>query len=351
MTVTTTRFDSSSATLADANVQLKDILKTIPRECFQKDKRKAWTSVIVNVLAVGAGYWGLVFLPWFLLPFTWIFTGTALTGFFVLAHDCGHRSFSQRRWVNDWVGHILMLPLIYPFHSWRIQHDHHHLHTNKLEVDNAWEPWRVEAYQNCPPLIRGFYRAIRGWFWWIGSIAHWANIHFKVGRFSAKDQKKVRVSIAAVVVFAALVFPTLIITTGVWGVVKYWLLPWLVYHFWMSTFTLVHHTHPDIQFRPTAEWHEAEAQLEGTVHCTYPRWVEFLCHDINVHVPHHISTGIPSYNLRKAHQSLRRNWGSHLQETRFSWALMKQIVERCHLYHPHFAYQSFKSAKSNQSQF
>ena len=119
----------------------------------------------------------------------------------------------------------------------------------------------------------------------------------------------------------------------------------------MSTFTLVHHTDPDIPFRPIQEWNEAEAQLAGTVHCTYPRWVEFLCHDINVHVPHHISTGIPAYNLRMAHRSLRQNWGSYLQETHFSWALMKQITEQCHLYHPSCAYQSFQSAKSKRLQF
>lgn len=37
--------------------------------------------------------------------------------------------------------------------------------------------------------------------------------------------------------------------------------------------------------------------------------VEILCHDINVHIPHHISPRIPSYNLRDAHQSLQENWG------------------------------------------
>ena len=351
MTVTTTRFDSSSATLVDSHIQLKDILKTLPKECFQKNRRKAWTSVLINVLAVGVGYWGLTVVPWFLLPFAWIFTGTALTGFFVLAHDCGHRSFAQRRWVNDWVGHILMLPLIYPFHSWRILHDHHHVNTNKLNADNAWEPWQLEVYTNSHPLLKGFYRALRGWFWWIGSIAHWATLHFGLARFSLRDQKKVRVSIAAVGLFAAIFFPTLILTTGLWGLIKYWLFPWLIYHFWMSTFTLVHHTDPDIPFRPIEEWNEAEAQLAGTVHCTYPGWVEFLCHDINVHVPHHISTGIPAYNLRMAHQSLRQNWGNYLQESRFSWSLMKRITDQCHLYHPNHGYQSFKSTESKQRQF
>lgn len=37
--------------------------------------------------------------------------------------------------------------------------------------------------------------------------------------------------------------------------------------------------------------------------------VEVLCHDISVHIPHHISQKIPSYNLRLAHESLVENWG------------------------------------------
>ena len=37
--------------------------------------------------------------------------------------------------------------------------------------------------------------------------------------------------------------------------------------------------------------------------------MEFLCHDINVHVPHHVSSKIPWYNLRAATDSLRANWG------------------------------------------
>ena len=37
--------------------------------------------------------------------------------------------------------------------------------------------------------------------------------------------------------------------------------------------------------------------------------VEILCHDISVHIPHHVSQKIPSYNLRLAHDSLIKNWG------------------------------------------
>lgn len=341
MTATTEKFGDTLISSVNTDIQLRDIVKTLPRECFQKDHRKAWSLVLISVLAIGLGYVGIAYAPWFLLPFAWIFAGTALTGLFVLAHDCGHRSFAKQVWVNDWLGHILMLPLIYPFHSWRLLHNRHHVHTNKLLVDNAWEPWTAETYAAANPLMRGLYRALRGRFWGFASIAHWAALHFDPSQVSKRDQGKVKVSIAVVAGFAAVFFPTLIITMGVWGFVKFWLLPWLVYHFWMSTFTLVHHTSPEIQFRPIETWSETEAQLAGTAHCTYPRWVEILCHNINVHVPHHISVAIPAYNLRMAHRSLIQSWGDYIQERKFSWSLMREIVEQCHLYHPDQAYQSF----------
>ena len=314
------------------DVRLKDILKTLPKECFQKDPRKAWTAVFVNIVMVALGYWAIAVSPWFLLPLAWAFTGTALTGFFVIGHDCGHRSFAKRRWVNDLVGHIFMMPLIYPFHSWRILHNKHHAHTNKMDVDNAWQPFRPEIFAQFSTPIRIGYQHMRGGLWWLASIIHWAGIHFDLKQFQPKDHKNVKTSIAVVVAFAAIVFPWLIINFGVWGFIKFWFIPWLGYHFWMSTFTLVHHTAPHISFSEPETWNEAKAQLAGTVHCDYPLGVEFLCHHINVHIPHHLSTAIPSYNLRMAHESLKQNWGDYLTESKFSWELMKPIITECHLY-------------------
>ncbi|MCU0548500.1 MAG: fatty acid desaturase [Leptolyngbya sp. Prado105] len=349
MTASST-LNTSTLTSPDTNLRLKDIIKTLPRECFQKDRRKAWTALLLNVLLVGFGYGCIQSAPWFLLPVAWIFTGTALTGFFVIGHDCGHRSFANRKWVNDLIGHIIMAPLIYPFHCWRILHNQHHRHTNKMntntmDMDNAWQPWRPEAYEQSDPVSRIVYRAIRGRLWWVTTIVHWA-WHFNLSRYEPKDQAKVKLSIAVVIGFAAIVFPTLFLTVGLWNFVKFWFVPWLVYHFWMSTFTLVHHTLPDIQFKEAEEWDEAQAQLFGTVHCDYPKWVEFLCHDINVHIPHHLSTAIPWYNLRLAHQSLTKIWGTQMRQCKFSWELIKEITDHCHLYDPENAYRSFQSYRN-----
>ncbi len=153
---------NSLPTLTADTLTLQDIVKSLPREVFTKNHRKAWTLLIINVLLVCLGYCGIAIMPWFFLPALWIFTGTALTGFFVIGHDCGHRSFANRRWVNDLVGHVLFLPLIYPFHSWRILHNYHHTHTNKLDHDNAWQPFTSEFYDSQTGWMRGLYHLNQG---------------------------------------------------------------------------------------------------------------------------------------------------------------------------------------------
>ena len=197
-------------------------------------------KVIVNVLLVAVGYWGIAVSPWFLLPLMWIFTGTGLTGFFLFGDDSGHRSFANRRWVNDLVGHLAFLPLIFPFHAWRHGDNYHHKHTNKIGEDNAWQPMTAEDYAAAPKALQIAYSLIFGPMWWIGSIAHWAKVHFMWWRFKGKQQQEqVRFSVLVVLIGAAIGFPILIATTGIWGFVKFWLMPWLVYHFWMRTLTIL----------------------------------------------------------------------------------------------------------------
>ena len=141
MTPSTIKTQHQVSSNLATDLRIRDILNTLPDEVFRKDPLKAWSKVAINVLIVGLGYWAIAVSPWFLLPLAWILTGTALTGFFVIGHDCGHRSFANRKWVNDLLGHLMFLPLIYPFHAWRIGHNYHHKHTNKLSVDNAWDPF------------------------------------------------------------------------------------------------------------------------------------------------------------------------------------------------------------------
>ncbi len=43
---------------------MSDVLKTIPKECFEINELKSWRSVAVTVAAVAAGYAAIYAAPW-----------------------------------------------------------------------------------------------------------------------------------------------------------------------------------------------------------------------------------------------------------------------------------------------
>jgi len=259
----------------------------------------------------------------------------------VIGHDCGYLSFARSPFLNDLVGTIVFLPLLYPFEPWRIQHNHHHNNTNKLFIDNAWQPFQPDYYSQASCFERLIMRIIKGPFWWLASVGHQVQRHFLLSEFTPEQRPRVFLSISLVCIFAAIFFPCMYMYVGLWGIIKLWLFPWFGYHFWMSTFTMIHHTLPFLPFLVAEKWNDANARLAMTVHCEYPIWIEFLTHGINVHIPHHVSTGIPSYNLRIAHQALKKHWNKYMIECRFNWSLLKSIITQCHLYDESRVYVPF----------
>lgn len=315
------------------DVSLGDIVRTLPNEVFEIDDVKSWKAVALTVAAVSGSLWLVALSPWYLLPFSIFLAGTAATGLFVVGHDCGHRSFSKNKLLEDIVGTVMFAPLIYPFEPWRIKHNHHHAHTNKLSEDTAWHPIVPEEMQSWNPFTKITASLFLGsplkcW----ASIGHWAIWHFDSSKYTEKQMERVWWSWAAVAAFVAVGMPLIVANFGWAGWAKFWLGPWLGYHFWMSTFTVVHHTAPHIPFNTEENWNAAKAQLSGSVHCDYPEWVDKLTHDISWHVPHHVSSKIPWYNLRKATDSLRENWGEYMTECKFNWKMMKTIFTELHVY-------------------
>lgn len=329
------------------SVTLTHIIKSLPKEVFEKDHGKAWAACALTIVAMSTCLYLISIAPWYMLPFAWALAGTAFTGFFVIGHDCGHRSFHKNKLVEDIVGTIMFAPLIFPFDPWRIKHNHHHAHTNKLVEDTAWHPVmeaELEGLSTGTPgaLLKLFLGSpLKLW----ASVGHWWIYHFDTTKYTEEQKPRVIISIAACVAFMATAFPFLFINYGLAGFVKFWLMPWLGYHFWMSTFTVIHHTAPHIPFKPAETWNAAKAQLSGTVHCDFPKWVEVLCHDISVHVPHHVSSAIPWYNLRAANDSLRTNWGEYMTECDFNWRMLKNIFTECHVYDKELNYKPFDFQK------
>lgn len=71
-----------------------------------------------------------------------------MTGVWVLAHECGHQSFSESELVNNTVGTICHSLLLVPYHSWRITHGKHHNNTGSCENDEVFCPSTREDWGN-----------------------------------------------------------------------------------------------------------------------------------------------------------------------------------------------------------
>jgi len=81
------------------------------------------------------------------------------------------------------------------------------------------------------------------------------------------------------------------------------------------------------------DWSKLYGGLFATVHVDYPSWIEFLTLDINWHIPHHVSSKIPWYNLRKCTYALLKVYGDKLHTAQFNWKLWRETTTQTHLYH------------------
>lgn len=130
---------------------IKQIRDAIPAHCFERSGARGLMYVArdVAILAttfyvfhnyvtperipstpVRAGLWGL---------YT-VMQGLVGTGLWVLAHECGHQSFSPSKTLNDTVGWICHSALLVPYFSWKISHGKHHKATGNLERDMVFVP-------------------------------------------------------------------------------------------------------------------------------------------------------------------------------------------------------------------
>ncbi|KAL0679926.1 hypothetical protein Bca4012_007907 [Brassica carinata] len=123
----------------------------------------------------------------------------------------------------------------------------------------------------------------------------------------------------------------------------------------MSTFTMVHHTAPRIPFKPADEWNAAQAQLNGTVHCDYPSWIEILCHDIKMYTSHiTLAQGYLATTSVRLMSLVKRTgerccWQSTNLAT-WNWRLMKTIITVCHVYDKEENYIPFDRLAPEESQ-
>jgi omega-6 fatty acid desaturase (delta-12 desaturase) len=315
--------------------RLPQIIRAIPKHCFEKTDLKA-LSYLARDFALIA-FLGAIILSLdslFLKSVLSLILGCVLTGVFVIGHDAGHRSFSANKNLNETVGHICCSLTLWPYHVWRLSHDHHHKWTHHSINDLAWKPLTVSEFQALSTGKKiGYYFSRYFLFFWASMLFQFFMTEDAIkGRFfSSADLKMVRRSI----VITALIGLSYSLGTfylGGWhGFLFLFLIPQLVYQFWLSFFTLFHHTTDESTLMSPNSWDPAQAQLGHSIHVKYPDIIDWLTHDISWHVPHHVCASIPHYKLREAHQSLKQRYPEHVNERVMTLPYVWRIISQCHL--------------------
>ena len=143
------------------------VTASIPREYLQPSVARGFLGFAVSLSVYVGGLVGVAVLDrWYLVAPLVVIAGLGGWGLHCIGHDCGHGSFSRNRRLNFVMGHVSLLPLLYPFHAWRHVHNQHHAHTNSLELDVDWRPISEAVYRRMPLRHRIIYVSMRTWAVW-----------------------------------------------------------------------------------------------------------------------------------------------------------------------------------------
>jgi omega-6 fatty acid desaturase (delta-12 desaturase) len=323
------------------NFTLADLKAAIPKHCFEKSNFTSMRYVFQDLTMAYILYYASTFIdgigahysfaPYVLWPMYWWWQGAVLTGIWVIAHECGHRAFSNSIFFGDCVGMVLHSCLLVPYHPWRISHSKHHQNTNSLEKDEVFVPYtRAEMGDaeevhddEIPGPLTFVYRIgaiakmlLFGWPAYLfghitGRRYEEPTNHFNPSAplFTAKDRNDVIASdMCLVAVVAALSFAGY--THGFEWLFKVYVVPYLIVNMWLVMITDLQHTDPRLPHYRA----ESYTWLKGAL-CTMDRdygVMNHLHHHIaDTHVCHHLFSYMPHYHAEEASEAIKPLLGDY----------------------------------------
>ena len=261
------------------------------------------TSVVPYLALVAAMFTVSRFSPWLSLLLVVPAAGFLIRAFIVF-HDCTHGSFVRSRRANNLIGAAIGLLVWLPFRGWQHEHAVHHATAGDLDRRGVGDitTLTVAEYRALPVWGRVGYRLFRNPLVMFG--LGWLLVLVLKPRFVPRGASaRVRRSIVATdlvlgVVVAGLCFALgwrdFLLVQGPVFLVAGAAGTWLFY---------VQHQFEGTYWQAHANWRYDRAALEGSSYLKLPRLLQFFTGNIGFHHVHHLSVGIPNYNLQRAHES------------------------------------------------
>lgn len=250
-----------------------------------------------------------------------------MTGVWVIAHECGHQSFSKYGFVNDTVGWIFHSLLLVPYFSWKFTHAQHHSGTSDMSRDTVFVPPsrkeveenKFEPFLHDAPLytLTGVaFMLLLGWpaYLWANfsgqKYLEWgSHFHPSSPCFQPHQRKFVLLSDIGLALTCTL-FAYWIYHTSFVTFLSYYFAPYLWVNLWLVTITFLQHTHPAVAHYRGKEWNFVRGAL-ATVDRDYGFILNTVFHHINdTHVCHHLFSLVPHYHAQEVTEILKQKLGS-----------------------------------------
>jgi omega-6 fatty acid desaturase (delta-12 desaturase) len=249
----------------------------------------------------GVMVWTLRFSYWLTLAVAVVAAGF-MVRVFIIFHDCGHGSFFKSQRANDVLGFVAGVLTFTPYHQWRHKHALHHATSGDLDRRGTGDIWTltVQEYLEASRWKRLAYRLFRNPLaLFVVAPMYLFLIHqrFPSSGVGRRERRGVHWTNGALLAIAILMSLTIgvkaylliqlpvMMITGTVGL-------WLFY---------VQHQFDGVYWERRKDWGFAKAALKGSSFYKLPRFLQWFTGSIGFHHIHHLSPGIPNYNLEKCH--------------------------------------------------
>jgi omega-6 fatty acid desaturase / acyl-lipid omega-6 desaturase (Delta-12 desaturase) len=356
---------------------VNDIRNAIPKHCFERSAVRGLLYVFRDIASLATTFYlfnrfvtpenipstPIRAILWVLYSFV---QGLFGTGLWVLAHECGHQSFSPSKVLNDSVGWVCHSALLVPYFSWKISHGKHHKATGNMERDMVFMPKTRDEYasrigklahelteltEETPiyTALHLFGQQIAGWFMYLFTNTTGHNNHERqpegrgkgksngffggVNHFSpwsplyeAKDSHLILLSDLGLGI-AITVLVMLSRTYGFSNMLVWYFAPYLWVNHWLGklhpssptikvltrlvAITYLQHTDPTLPHYTGASWNYVRGAA-ATIDREFGFIGRQLLHGIiETHVLHHYVSTIPFYHADEATEAIKPVMGRH----------------------------------------
>jgi omega-6 fatty acid desaturase (delta-12 desaturase) len=268
----------------------------------------------------------------------------------VLAHECGHQSFSPSKVLNDTVGFLCHTSLLVPYFSWKISHGKHHKATGHMERDMVFVPktkqqfcsrrsyllHQLDELTEETPLATAVHlisQQLFGWPMYLFTNVTGHNKHEvqREGRgvgkhngigggvnhfdprsplYEAKDAKLIVLSDLGLLVTGSILY-SIGKSHGFANLFLWYFAPYLWVNHWLVAITYLQHTDPSLPHYTPETWTYTRGAA-ATIDREFGFIGRQLLHGIiETHVLHHYVSTIPFYNADEASEAIKKVMGRH----------------------------------------